>query len=74
MGPGQYAVVRLLVRANKQAGEMSAQVKLRTEYETVELDVHLRTEHGSLQVTPDPLIFNNCFPVSISIISSSYSL
>ncbi|XP_046666012.1 transmembrane protein 131 homolog [Homalodisca vitripennis] len=45
-----------------QVGETRAHVTLRTEYETIEISAHMRVEHGSLQVTPDPIIFDQCFP------------
>lgn len=64
VGPGQYAVVRVLVRAGAQVGETQGHVTLRTQYETIQIAAHMRVEHGSLQVTPDPIVFNDCFPVS----------
>lgn len=63
MGPGQYAVVTVKVHAGTQLGDTLAHLKLRTDFEQVQIPAHMRVEHGSLQVTPDPVVFNDCFPV-----------
>lgn len=64
IGPGQYGVFRLMVKAGAEIGEAWGKVWVRTEFEYIEISAHMRIEHGSLQVTPDPIVFDDCFPVS----------
>ncbi|XP_054261852.1 transmembrane protein 131 isoform X2 [Macrosteles quadrilineatus] len=61
VSPGHYVVLRVLVQA-AQVGESQAHVTVHTEYETIQIPTHMRVEHGSLKVTPDPIVFNDCFP------------
>lgn len=64
VGPGQYVVVTVKVHAGTQLGDTLAHLTLQTDFEQVQIPAHMRVEHGSLQVTPDPVVFNDCFPVS----------
>lgn len=59
----------MVVRSGGEVGEAHGKVWVETEFERIHINAHMRIEHGSLQVTPDPIIFDDCFPVSETWIS-----
>jgi len=61
--PGHYAVFRLYVEAPKQDGLVEGEVSITTENEDIEIAFRLEVAAGTLEVTPESLVLDNCFPV-----------
>jgi hypothetical protein len=62
--PGHYAVFRMLVEVPKTEGTLMAQVFINTQFEHVVIPTVMTVAHGHLEVVPESLVFDNCFPVS----------
>ncbi|KAK7872556.1 hypothetical protein R5R35_013787 [Gryllus longicercus] len=60
--PNWYAVLKVMVTAPDIEEELNGDVYIKTRYETIRIPVRMRVAHGRLEVLPDPLILDNCFP------------
>lgn len=63
--PNWCALLKVTVTAPDQEGELFGNVFVKTVYENIKLPVKMRVAHGRLEVLPDPLILDNCFPGKI---------
>lgn len=62
---GKYAVFRILADTFKREGTINFQVNIISKYESVSLPVRLKVSKGSLEIGPDKLVFDECFPGKI---------
>lgn len=63
--PGHYAVFRVFVEAPKTEGTVSAEVFIKTQFERVVIPTVMTVAHGNLEMVPESLVLDDCFPVSI---------
>lgn len=63
--PKHFAVFHLEVLAGQNPGILDGSIWVLTEFETIKIKTGFEVQHGSLIVEPQPIVFNNCFPVSI---------
>lgn len=62
---GLYAVFRILVDTRRKEGVVNFQVNIQTKFETVSVPVRMKVSNGNLEIGPDRLVFDECFPVSV---------
>jgi hypothetical protein len=62
--PGHYAVFRIFVEVPKAEGIVMGQAFINTQFEHVVIPAVMTVAHGHLEVVPESLVFDNCFPVS----------
>jgi hypothetical protein len=65
--PGHHAVFRVFVNASKTEGAIMAEVFVDTQFEHVVIPAKMTVSHGNLEILPESLVFDNCFPVSSGI-------
>lgn len=65
--PGFFAVFRVLVVAPEKESILQAEVFITTQFEKVVLPTKMRVAHGKLEVVPDPIIFDDCFPGKLCV-------
>lgn len=59
-----YAILRLTVQTFSSEGQMWSDVIIETQYEQITISVHFKVAQGKLEIGPDRLVFDQCFPVS----------
>ncbi|XP_049836735.1 transmembrane protein 131 isoform X2 [Schistocerca gregaria] len=65
--PGFFAVFRVVVVAPEMEGILEAEVFVQTQFEKVVLSAKMRVAHGKLEVVPEPVIFDDCFPGKLCV-------
>ncbi|XP_069697669.1 transmembrane protein 131 isoform X2 [Periplaneta americana] len=60
--PGHYAVFRVFVEAPKTEGAILAEVFVKTQFERVVIPARMTVAHGNLEVLPESLVLDDCFP------------
>jgi hypothetical protein len=69
--PGHYAVFRVIVEAPNTEGTVSAEVFIKTQFERVVIPAVMTVAHGNLEIVPESLVLDDCFPVSIIFMSDT---
>lgn len=64
---GHYAVFRVSVTAPNTEGDIIAEVFVETQFEHVVIPVRMTVLHGNLEIVPESLVLDDCFPVSTMI-------
>lgn len=59
-----YAVLRLTVRSFSSEGQIWGDITVETQYDQMSVPVHFKIAQGKLEIGPDRLVFDQCFPVS----------
>lgn len=62
--PGHYAVFRVFVIAPGKEEVLNAEVFVKTKFERVVVPAKMRVAHGRLEIIPEPLVLDDCFPVN----------
>jgi hypothetical protein len=65
--PGYYAVFRVFVKTPKTEGDIIAEVFIKTQFERVVIPARMTVSHGNLEIVPESLVLDDCFPVSTVI-------
>ncbi|XP_066999356.2 transmembrane protein 131 [Anabrus simplex] len=65
--PGQYAVFRVLVIAPETEGATLAEIFVQTQFENVVLPARMRVAHGRLEMLPQSLVLDDCFPGKLCV-------
>ncbi|KAJ4441386.1 hypothetical protein ANN_11241 [Periplaneta americana] len=63
--PGHYAVFRVFVEAPKTEGAILAEVFVKTQFERVVIPARMTVAHGNLEVLPESLVLDDCFPIRL---------
>ncbi|XP_044255531.1 transmembrane protein 131 [Tribolium madens] len=61
----EYAVIRLTVQTFNAEGQIWGDVQIETQYENLSVPVHFKVASGKLEIGPDRLVFDQCFPGKI---------
>jgi hypothetical protein len=61
----EYAVIRLTVQTFNAEGQIWGDVQIETQYENLSVPVHFKVAPGKLEIGPDRLVFDQCFPGKI---------
>lgn len=59
-----YAVIRLTVQSFSSEGQIWGDITIETQYEQMSIPVQFKIAQGKLEIGPDRLVFDQCFPVS----------
>ena len=62
--PGHYAVFRMFVEVPKTEGIVMSHVFINTQFEHLVIPAVMTVAHGHLEVVPESVVFDKCFPVS----------
>ncbi|KAF5274287.1 hypothetical protein FQR65_LT04405 [Abscondita terminalis] len=65
LGPNEYAIVQLTVMAPHAEGQVWGDVVVETQFERLSIPVHYKVAQGKLEIGPDRLVFDQCFPGKI---------
>ena len=57
-------VVELFIQASKNEEIMTAQVSITSQYEKLIIPVKVSVAHGALEIIPNQILLDDCFPVS----------
>lgn len=60
-----YAIIRLTVKSFSSEGQIWGDITVETQYEQLSIPVHFKIAQGKLEIGPDRLVFDQCFPVQI---------
>lgn len=58
----------MVVTTSNVEKEVSGDIIIETPIETLKIPVHFKVAPGKLEIGPDRLVFDQCFPVSICVI------
>ncbi|RZB94452.1 hypothetical protein BDFB_002062 [Asbolus verrucosus] len=61
----EYAIIRLTVQTFNAEGQIWGDVQVETQYENLSVPVHFKVAPGKLEIGPDRLVFDQCFPGKI---------
>nr|XP_022906700.1 transmembrane protein 131 [Onthophagus taurus] len=61
----EYTILRLTVHTSTIEGQIWGDVSVQTQYEKMSVPVHFKVAQGKLDIEPDVLIFDQCFPGKI---------
>lgn len=64
MKTSEYAIIRLIVQTFNAEGQIWGDVQIITQYENLSIPVHFKVAPGKLEIAPERLVFDQCFPVS----------
>ncbi|XP_017783745.1 PREDICTED: transmembrane protein 131 [Nicrophorus vespilloides] len=62
---GEYAVLKLIVRTGRIEMQIWGDITVHTQYELLSIPMHFKVAHGKLEIGPDRLVFDQCFPGKI---------
>jgi hypothetical protein len=65
--PGHYAIFRVFVETPKTEGVVMSEVFIKTQFEHVVIPAKMTVAHGNLDIDPESLVLDDCFPVSTVI-------
>lgn len=60
----EYAILAIHTHAPQVEGQVWGDVMIETQYEQLSIPVHYKVALGQLEIGPDRLVFDQCFPVS----------
>lgn len=69
-----YAIIRLTVQSFSSEGQIWGDITIETQYEQMSVPVQYKMAQGRLEIGPDRLVFDQCFPVCKSIKSNEIFL
>lgn len=58
--------MRLTVRTSRSEAQQWGEINVHTYYEQLSIPVHFKVAQGKLEIGPDRLVFDQCFPVSFA--------
>lgn len=61
----EFAIIRLSVLSPRSEGQVWGDVTIETQFERFSVPIHYRVAQGKLEIGPDRLVFDQCFPVSL---------
>nr|CAI5858046.1 unnamed protein product [Callosobruchus analis] len=63
--PNHYALIKVTVNATNTEGRIWGSIFIETQFEELSIPVIFKVAHGKLEVGPDQLVFDQCFPAKI---------
>lgn len=60
----EFAILRLTIRTSRSEAQQWGEINIQTQYEHLSIPVHFKVAQGKLEIGPDRLVFDQCFPVS----------
>lgn len=57
-----YAVIKVTIMTTQVEGQVWGDIYVETQFENLKIPVHFKIAHGNLEIGPDKLIFDQCFP------------
>ncbi|KAK9875598.1 hypothetical protein WA026_009401 [Henosepilachna vigintioctopunctata] len=63
--PGEYAILKLVVQTANNEGHVWGEIQVETDYENLSVPVQFKVAAGKLEIGPDRLVFDQCFPGKI---------
>lgn len=61
---GDFAIFGLNIHSPQAYGQVWGEAVIETQFEKLVVPVHYRAAHGKLEIGPDRLVFDQCFPVN----------
>ncbi|KAK4886769.1 hypothetical protein RN001_003040 [Aquatica leii] len=65
LGPNEHAIIQLTIQSPHAEGQVWGDVVVETQYERLSISVHYKVAQGKLEIGPDRLVFDQCFPGKI---------
>lgn len=62
--PNDIIVLELVIQASKSEEIMTAQVTVVSQYEKLVIPIRISVAHGTLEMVPNQIVLDDCFPVS----------
>ncbi|XP_045478910.1 transmembrane protein 131 isoform X2 [Harmonia axyridis] len=63
--PNEYAILKLVVQTANNEGHVWGEIQIETDYENLSIPVQFKVAAGKLEIGPDRLVFDQCFPGKI---------
>ncbi|KAJ8933374.1 hypothetical protein NQ318_018443 [Aromia moschata] len=60
-----YAIIKVLVTTSHIEGQVWGDIYIETQFENLSIPVHFKIAPGKLEIGPDRLVFDQCFPAKI---------
>ncbi|KAJ8955300.1 hypothetical protein NQ314_006913 [Rhamnusium bicolor] len=60
-----YAIMKVVVTTSHVEGQVWGDIYIETQFENLNLPVHFKIASGKLEIGPDRLVFDQCFPAKI---------
>lgn len=61
----EYAILKLSVRSGRSETQIWGDISINTQFEQLSIPVHFKIAAGKLEIGPDRLVFDQCFPYKI---------
>uniref|UniRef100_A0A1Y1KYZ8 Uncharacterized protein n=1 Tax=Photinus pyralis TaxID=7054 RepID=A0A1Y1KYZ8_PHOPY len=65
LGSNEYAIVQLMIHSPHAEGQVWGDIVVETQYEKLSIPIHYKVAQGKLEIGPDRLVFDQCFPGKI---------
>ncbi|KAL3266704.1 hypothetical protein HHI36_010866 [Cryptolaemus montrouzieri] len=62
---GEYAILKLVVQTANNEGHVWGEIQIETDFENLSVPVQFKVAAGKLEIGPDRLVFDQCFPGKI---------
>ncbi|KAF5302357.1 hypothetical protein FQA39_LY10396 [Lamprigera yunnana] len=63
--PSEYAIIQLTIHSPHSEGQVWGDIVVETQYEKLSIPIHYKVAQGKLEIGPDRLVFDQCFPGKI---------
>lgn len=70
----EYAILKLSVRSGRSETQIWGDISINTQFEQLSIPVHFKIAAGKLEIGPDRLVFDQCFPVSLQLLLTAINM